>query len=362
MARYAHIESTIDTGATTRHVHLPSTREVLTRRDEDFGRVSAVALAGLLASAPATDAGAAGAGTAATGGGAGVRTVVHDAAAAGASTLASAATLIFDVRDDDDFSKLRIVDSVSWPLFRVHQDKVPPLLISARHNAHKRVVIVDENERAAAEVARKLVTSGAYPSVAILTGGFAGIREGRARHAAAMRAAAADAAKADRIAARAASRGLAPPGSAGATASISGVRSGAASARVGMGGASTVMSRATGGGATAALIAGATALESFLVGTEIDAERAAEASEAADWSGEGAASPGRSVDVRVGTGDEAERVMSLRAVGGSPRKVPLARAVGSFGTTPRFTAGESAGGVGGGAARAGGDAVARGGR
>jgi rhodanese-related sulfurtransferase len=336
-------------------------REVLARRAEEWGRVTASQLAGVLAAdaaaaeiavaAPSPRAAApvdrptglmgrlAGgdgtpAGPSVTKSTGGPPTVVHDASATGVMTMSTAATVVVDVRDEDAYAALHIADAVHWPLLRVHQDKVPPALVAARHKADKLVVVVDDNERAATEVARKLLVSGAYPRIAVLTGGMQTVGEQLARANAVLTAPAPPPSR--RSAAVAAAAASARMASSSASVGAGG---GLSHSGAGGGGrmASSRMTTTTAGGRGGDPLA--LPLLPFLRGAGIPAAVAAfrDTSDPAMGSGGGGGGAGEPMSPeRASVGGS-----TLRAEGGSPRPMPAGGAGsvrGSFGTSARFAA------------------------
>lgn len=146
------------------------------RRGEEFGRLTARDVAAALTEDEArmdsalvdTASSAAGSGS----GRAGPRVVVVDAADMGSQTLAARHWLLVDVREAEEYAAFHLEGSISFPLTRLRQDRVPAELHAFRHKEDRHLVLVDYEERVAIEVAGRLRPLGTYPNLWVLTGGL----------------------------------------------------------------------------------------------------------------------------------------------------------------------------------------------
>lgn len=230
---FSHIPANVDSGKSVLHAKCISTKELVARRGESFARLSWQEVARLLSADEAADDRAAASshsaarpssvisgGQAAAGGsptsssGSGVENRFDRAsgplsravgihASYGASERASApggasaasggpcivtvaadsvgeraaeqTVLILDVRPADEFARCRLVESLSCPAVLARQDKWPRELLAFKYQEGKGILVVDARDDGdAGAIASRLLSTGQYPNVVVMTGGLVG--------------------------------------------------------------------------------------------------------------------------------------------------------------------------------------------
>jgi hypothetical protein len=80
--------------------------------------------------------------------------------------------LIVDCRTHEEYEKCHYITSISFPILKMRQDRMPYALIATRHRADRLVVITDWDESGgeAVELVTKLVQTG-WANAVLLSGG-----------------------------------------------------------------------------------------------------------------------------------------------------------------------------------------------
>lgn len=194
--KYAHVASSIDTGASQRKQHIVSTGAAAKRRDEIFKRVrcatlvrmleervvneSVFAMGGLserpdngrsVASVAVSKAGPltiAGAASVAS---------VHSVAGSVLSVVDSKATLddsqdllLLDLREPEDFARCHLPLALNYPASQINRDQFPPQLHRCRRDPTKLLIVYHTDDQSTAGVAMLLAQKGW--DIHALSGGF----------------------------------------------------------------------------------------------------------------------------------------------------------------------------------------------
>lgn len=161
------------------HITCAASKELVAKRSEIFSRLTAATLTRWLVDALHGDTSTtlASSTTLATDDPstptrAGPRVVVIDPAQGGTP---SPPFVLFDVRDAGEYDDARIESAISFPAIDLRRDRLPPELVACRHREDRAIVVYDWDERTAVEVANKLVPTGQYPNVYILSGGLCAV-------------------------------------------------------------------------------------------------------------------------------------------------------------------------------------------
>lgn len=154
------------------HTHLSAAKEIAVKRAEVFTRISPTAFVRLVDSvAPRTeDESILASETAA---GLSPRLVIVDPSDTGSADVVRRRFLVVDARKTEDFDRVHLRESLSFPLLRLRQDRMPYELIATRHASDRIVVCVDwdgEPGAEAVELVTKLVQTG-WANAVLLSGG-----------------------------------------------------------------------------------------------------------------------------------------------------------------------------------------------
>lgn len=191
--KYAHVQSSLDTGASAKKQGVISTSAAAKRRDEIFKRIRPATLVRLLQerevcesvyamgpdmgdgrSSSSVMASKAATTTAAP------TSVVSVGSVAGSvlSVVDSDATVddtrdlvLLDLREPDEFERCRLPLAVNYPAAKVNRDQFSPELLSCKRNPSKLLVVYHNSDQTTCGVATLLVQKG-WEVVHVLTGGF----------------------------------------------------------------------------------------------------------------------------------------------------------------------------------------------
>lgn len=198
--KYAHVQSSLDTGATSKgRPSAPTAGEIAKRRDEIFKRIKPSTLARLVAEnevcesvyALGSDAGDRGSASSVVASKAGPSSVAATGAAAAASvasvgsvagsvvsvitsdtTLAESRDLVLlDLREPEEYQKCHLPMADSYPSPKINRDQFSPELIRCKRDPSKLLVVYHNNDATTAQFATLLVQKG-WDSVYALSGGF----------------------------------------------------------------------------------------------------------------------------------------------------------------------------------------------
>lgn len=101
--------------------------------------------------------------------------VTVDAAAEGSARVTSQPVLFLDVRPAAEWSACRLREAVSCPAVLARQDRWPRELQSFKYAEGKGLCLYDSRDDGeAGAIAARLVSTGQYPNVVVLTGGLSG--------------------------------------------------------------------------------------------------------------------------------------------------------------------------------------------
>lgn len=192
--KYAHIGSSIDTGASAKKEKLHSANVTAKRKDEIFKRIRPITLVRLLQEREVSES------VYALGPGCGDARFTDGASSVIASkgpvpvppSMASVTSVagsvvsivetdatvseerdlvLLDVREADEFEQCHLPLAVSFPAPKINRDQFIPELMRCKREPSKLLVIYGANEQATIGVARLLVEKG-WENVHALTGGF----------------------------------------------------------------------------------------------------------------------------------------------------------------------------------------------
>mmetsp|Transcript_48176 Transcript_48176/g.112502 ORF Transcript_48176/g.112502 Transcript_48176/m.112502 type:complete len:238 (+) Transcript_48176:56-769(+) len=191
--KYAHIASSIDTGATAKKEKLHSANVTAKRKDEIFKRIRAATLVRLLqdrevaesvyALGPGSEYGdraSASSVMASKAGPAAPLSVASVSSVAGSvvsivetdTTVSEARDLVLlDVREGNEFEQCHLPLAVSYPAPKINRDQFIPELLRCKRDPSKLLVVYGANEQSSIGVAKLLVEKG-WENVHALTGGF----------------------------------------------------------------------------------------------------------------------------------------------------------------------------------------------
>lgn len=196
-ARYSHVQSSIDTGATAKKVRSVSASQALRRRDELFRRMrpstlvrmvqeraapesvfalgsidEARSMSSVALARPAFGAASVAGRTVAT------AATVNSVAGSVVSLVSSDATVdetrdlvLLDLREPEDFERCRVPLAVNYPAPRLNRDQFSPELQRCRRDPSKLLVVYHKDDASTAAIATLLVQKG-WENVHVLSGGF----------------------------------------------------------------------------------------------------------------------------------------------------------------------------------------------
>ncbi|KAA0154405.1 hypothetical protein FNF27_00049 [Cafeteria roenbergensis] len=172
--RYDSVQSSLDTGASiTKARAKPARCAVLKRMDESFARLTVAQLYELLVEAevprPRVDGGACGVGAEGRAAASGEpRRVVYGA---DDEPEFVAPLLLVDVRDRADFEDCHIMTAMCCSALDIRQERIPREIAQLRGRPTAKLVLYDEGEEAAPDVAHRFTTRG-FTNVFVLSGGL----------------------------------------------------------------------------------------------------------------------------------------------------------------------------------------------
>jgi rhodanese-related sulfurtransferase len=192
--KYAHIGSSIDTGATAKKQQHVSSSAAARRRDEIFKRIKPATLVRMLQESevnesifalgePGDDGGSASsvvaskAGPAASTAAASAASM-HSVAGSVLSVVESDATVdqsrdlvLLDLREPSDFEACHLPLAMSYPATKINRDQFSPELYRCKRDTSKLLVIYHNDDQSTAGIATLLVQKG-WETVHVLSGGF----------------------------------------------------------------------------------------------------------------------------------------------------------------------------------------------
>lgn len=192
--KYAHIQSTINTGASSKKQQLVSSSAAAKHRDEIFKRIRPATLVRLLQEREVCESVyALGTGSDAGDGNSASSVVAEKAGRAPAATsvasvssiagsvvsiVASDTTVdesrdlvLLDVREPEEFEQCRLPLAISYPATKINRDQFIPELHRCKRDPSKLLVVYHSNDQSTSGVATLLVQKG-WDNVHVLTGGF----------------------------------------------------------------------------------------------------------------------------------------------------------------------------------------------
>lgn len=202
--RYAHIGSSIDTGASSRRASAPTSSQTAKRRDEIFKRIKPSTLVRLLQERSVTETvyamgadegpgGSASSVVALRGGGVPAGPAPSSAARGGGhasvasvgsmagsvlSVIESDATVsdsrdlvLLDLREPEQFGQCHLPLAESYPAPKINRDQFSPDLHRCKRDPSKLLVVYHNDDASTAGIATLLVQKG-WESVYALSGGF----------------------------------------------------------------------------------------------------------------------------------------------------------------------------------------------
>jgi len=192
--KYAHIGSSIDTGASAKKEKLHSANVMAKRKDEIFKRIRAGTLVRMLqdrevsesvyALGPGSEHGDRASASSVMASKAGPAAPPMSVASVGSvagsvvsvvetdTTVSEARDLVLlDVREGDEFDQCHLPLAVSYPAPKINRDQFIPELLRCKRDPGKLLVVYGANEQATIGVAKLLVEKG-WENVHALSGGF----------------------------------------------------------------------------------------------------------------------------------------------------------------------------------------------
>jgi len=101
--------------------------------------------------------------------------IVTVSAEAEGARASDASVLFLDVRPQEDFAACRLREAVSCPATLARQDRWPRELMAYKYKEERGLVLYDSRDDGeAGTIAARLISTGQYPNVVVLTGGMAG--------------------------------------------------------------------------------------------------------------------------------------------------------------------------------------------
>lgn len=192
--KYSHVESSIDTGATSKRQVPVSSAVCARRRDEIFKRIKPATLVGMLKENAVNESVFA-MGDGADRGGSASSVVASKAAPAASVTAASIASVhsvagsvlsvvesdatvdqsrdlvLLDLREPSDFDQCRLPLAINYPATKINRDQFSPELHRCKRDTSKILVVYHTDDQSTAGVATLLVQKG-WETVHALSGGF----------------------------------------------------------------------------------------------------------------------------------------------------------------------------------------------
>jgi len=198
--KYAHIGSSIDTGASAKKQQSVSSAAAAKRRDEIFKRIKPATLVRMLQESevhesvfalgePSDDRGSASSVVASRAGpatsvAAASAASVHSVAGSVLSVVDSDATVdqsrdlvLLDLREPSDFDQCHLPLAINYPATKINRDQFSPELYRCKRDASKLLVVYHNDEQSTTGVATLLVQKG-WETVHALSGGFEDMVEG----------------------------------------------------------------------------------------------------------------------------------------------------------------------------------------
>lgn len=192
--KYAHIQSSIDTGASAKKQQLVSSAATARHRDEIFKRIRPATLVRLLqerevcesvyALGPGNDAAdgrSASSVAAAKAGPAPPATSVASMGSVAGSVVSivdsdttvdeSRDLVLLDLREPEQFERCRLPLAVNYPAAKINRDQFTPELHRCKRDLSKLLVVYHESDQSTAGVATLLAQKG-WETVHVLSGGF----------------------------------------------------------------------------------------------------------------------------------------------------------------------------------------------
>lgn len=198
--KYAHVTSSIDTGASAKHVSVPSAGATAKRRDEIFKRIKCSTLVRFLSERQVTesvyalgsDAGDARSTSSVVASKALVTLSSPSVVAKAPASIASVASVpgsvlsiinsditvseardlvLLDLREPEEFARCHLPLAESYPATKLNRDQFHPDLMRCKRDPSKLLVVYHSNEQTTAAAATLLVQKG-WETVHALNGGF----------------------------------------------------------------------------------------------------------------------------------------------------------------------------------------------
>lgn len=176
-----------DSGMSILKAKLVTTKELVARRGENFARITWQEASRVIAAADvhdgeaASSSSAAAASSSSTASGRGGPSIVTVEAGEHGLRVSDQAVLFLDVRPPEEFAACRLSNAVSWPAVASRQDRWPSEIWAYKYQEGKGIVLYDSNDSGAGHVggeagvvATRLVATGQFPNVCVLTGGING--------------------------------------------------------------------------------------------------------------------------------------------------------------------------------------------